>query len=136
MRAPHQLYQAWTVRPTAVTIPVVMLPIGVIALILGDDASRAFANLGGGLLIRVMGAAMVTGSTLVIVSILRDDVFIEGLGLSLAALGAAIYGAGVILGLGSQGLVAGLGYLAVTLALLGRVRLLVVTAPHTDRRDT
>lgn len=132
MKALRLMYQAWSTKPTAVTIPVVMLPIGIAALILGDDASRAFANLGGALLVRMMGAAMVTGSVLVIVSILRDDASVEVIGLAIAALGAAIYGAGVIMGLGTQGIVAGLGYLAITLAFLGRIRLLVRAARPDD----
>jgi hypothetical protein len=128
VNALRQIYKAWNQKPTAVTIPLFMLPIGIAALILGDDASRAFANLGGAVLIRIMGAAMVTGSTLVMVSLLRDDALVEVCGLAFAALGAAIYSAGVLLGLGTQGVVAGLGFLAITVAFLGRIRLLVHAA--------
>lgn len=122
------LARAWSAKPTAVTIPIVMVPIGICALILGTDISQAFTNIsadGGVVVIRIMGAAMLTGGVLVIVSIVRGDAVQEAIGLAFAAFGAAIYGGGVVIGLGEQGLVAGLGYLAIAVGFVGRIRLLV-----------
>lgn len=123
-----KLRSAWNNKPTAVTVPLAMIPIGIAALILGEDASRAFTEIGGGVVIRFMGAVMLAGGTSVLIAILRDDPLYELIGLVLAALGAAIYGTGVILGLGTQGVVAGIGYLAMSAAFLGRIRLLMRAA--------
>lgn len=128
-----QLRLAWRTKPTAVTVPLAMIPIGIAAVILGDGASKAFDNLGGGVIIRLMGLVMVAGGFFVIQGILKNSTLHEVIGLTLAALGAAIYGAGVILGLRTQGLVAGLGYLAMALAFLGRIQLLMRAAGSLSR---
>lgn len=131
MNAISRLYRTWAVKPTAVTLPTFLIPIGIAALILGDNVSAAFTNLGGGTIIRCMGASMALGGILVITSIIRNDALAEVIGLALAALGAAIYGAGVITGLQLQGIVAGLGYLGMTVAFLGRILLLLRAAGRT-----
>ena len=125
------LRRAWATKPTAVAIPMAMIPIGIAALVFGDDASRAFTELGGGIIIRFLGACMVAGGALVLASILRNDALAEVIGLALCALGAAIYGLGVIFGLGSQGIIAGLGYLGITAGFLGRIALLMRAARDT-----
>lgn len=130
----NRLRTAWVTKPTAVTVPLAMIPIGVAALILGEDASRAFANIGGGTVIRFMGAVMLAGGISVLAAILRDDALYELVGLVLAALGAAIYGIGVILGLGTHGVIAGGGFLAMAIAFLGRIRLLM-RAARSQRND-
>jgi hypothetical protein len=128
------LHRVWRENPTTV-IALIMIPTGISAVILGDGVSKAFSNLGGATLIRCMGVAMLAGAALIITSITRDDALQEVLGLSLCALGAAIYGLGVILGLGTQGVVAGLGYLSITLAMLGRIWHLANVATDTTPPD-
>jgi hypothetical protein len=126
------LRNAWCTKPLAVTLPVVMIPIGIVALILGDGVSRAFANVGGGPVIRVMGAAMLLGGILVVISILRDDATFEVMGLALGIFGTLIYGLGVILGLGAQGLVTGPENLGIAFAFMGRIALLLRRARSID----
>lgn len=124
MNAGRLLWAAWRTQPTAVTLPLGMTVIGLAAIILGDDASRAFTELGGGAMIRVMGAAMLAGGLLVAVSIVRNDVLLEVIGLALAAFGATVYGIGVMLGLGLNGLVTGPENVLIALAFFGRIALI------------
>lgn len=123
-----RLRRAWRENPTTV-IAIIMIPTGTAALILGDGVSKAFSNLGGATPVRCMGIVMLTGAAFIITSVIRDDALQEVLGLSLCALGAAIYGLGVILGLRTQGIVAGLGYLSITVAMLGRIWYLAAPPP-------
>lgn len=118
------LWAAWREQPTAVTLPLGMTIIGIAAIILGDNASRAFTELGGGSMIRVMGAAMLVGGILVTTGIIRSDYLLEVIGLALAAFGATVYGIGVILGLGTQGLVTGPENLLIAVAFFGRIALI------------
>ena len=118
------LWAAWREQPTAVTLPLGMTVIGLAAVILGDNASRAFAELGGGAMIRVMGAAMLVGGLLVAASIVRSDRLLEVIGLALAAFGATVYGVGVMFGLGTQGLVTGPENLLIAAAFFGRIALI------------
>lgn len=120
-----RLYSAWQKTQTPVILPISLICVGIVSLVLGDGASKAFDNLGGGALIRLMGVFMIVGGVLIISSILKNNFAREVLGLAFAALGAAIYGGGVILGLHSQGLVSGIGYTGITLTLLGRIYFLV-----------
>lgn len=101
-----------------------MTLIGIAAIILGDHASRAFTELGGGSMIRVMGAAMLVGGLLVATGIVRADFFLEVIGLALAAFGATVYGIGVVMGLGTQGLVTGPENILIALAFFGRIALI------------
>jgi hypothetical protein len=101
-----------------------MTLIGLDAIILGDNASRAFTELGGGSMIRVMGAAMFIGGLLVAAGIARADYLFEVIGLALAAFGSTVYGLGVMLGLGTQGLVTGPENLLIAVAFLGRIALI------------
>jgi len=118
------LWAAWREQPTAVTLPLGMTLIGLAAIILGDNASRAFTELGGGAMIRVMGAAMLVGGLLVATSIVRNDYLLEVIGLALAAFGATVYGIGVILGLGLNGLVTGPENILIAVAFFGRIALI------------
>lgn len=120
-----RLYSAWQKTQTPVILPISLICVGIVSLVLGDGASKAFDNLGGGGLIRLMGGFMIVGGVLIISSILKNNFAREVLGLALAALGAAIYGGGVILGLHAQGLVSGIGYTGITLTLLGRIFFLI-----------
>lgn len=125
---------AWRTKPIATTMPLAMVIVGILAVVLGDSASRAFDNLGGDIMIRVLGVALMIGGALATTGLVRNDSMVELFGLTLAALGAAIYGVGVILGLQTQGLIAGLGYLAIAVAFLGRIQLLL-RAADSLRRD-
>jgi hypothetical protein len=120
----RMLWAAWREQPTAVTLPLGMTLIGLAAIILGEDASRAFTELGGAAMIRVMGAAMLIGGLLVAVGIARSDYLLEVIGLALAAFGATVYGIGVVLGLGLNGLVTGPENLLIALAFFGRIAMI------------
>jgi hypothetical protein len=122
--ARRKIYHAWREQPTAVTLPLGMIFLGLGAMILGDHVSRAFTEIGGGAMIRVMGAAMFAGGLLVAISIIRDDIFLEVMGLALTAFGATFFGIGVILGLGVQGFVAGGENLLIALAFFGRIAMI------------
>ncbi|MGH3985756.1 MAG: hypothetical protein ACRDTZ_00355 [Pseudonocardiaceae bacterium] len=119
---------AWNTRPTIVTIPLGLIPLGIAAIIIGENASRAFTNLGGGTLVRVLGLAMVVGGVLFAVSVALDDAMYEAMGLSVTTLGVSIYGCGVVFGLGEQGMLAGGGYVLIAIGFLGRIRLLLARA--------
>jgi tetrahydromethanopterin S-methyltransferase subunit C len=119
------LWAAWRQQPTAVTLPLVLIPVGLLGIILGDDASRAFANFGGGTLIRILGLAMLACGILVVTSIILDDATFEVMGLALGVFGTIVYGVGVILGLGTQGLITGPENIGIAVAFLGRIALLL-----------
>jgi hypothetical protein len=120
----------WRKSPPLTVIMFTLIIVGLAAIILGDGASKAFANLGGSVIIRIMGSLLIIGAGLVIVGIGRNNAFIEVSGLLLALLGTSIYGCGAILGLHSQGLVSGLGYLGITAAMVHRVYIIL----SSDRR--
>jgi hypothetical protein len=124
-----RLWCAWIEEPTVTTLPLVMIPIGVEALILGGHASKAFDNLGGAFLVRGLGAALLVGGLVVVAGIIRRDPALEPIGLAIAAVGATLYGGGVMLGLGSQGLIAGQFALGVAIGFLGRIRKAIREAP-------
>jgi hypothetical protein len=119
------LWAAWRQQPTAVTLPLGMILIGLLAVVLGENASRAFTELGGSTMIRVMGLAMLTGGLLVVTSIILDDATFEVMGLALGVFGTIVYGVGVILGLGTQGLITGPENIGIAVAFLGRIALLL-----------
>jgi hypothetical protein len=128
-----RLYLAWKKAQTPVVLPLALTCVGVVSLVLGDHASKAFSNIGGSVIIRVMGAAMVIGGALILSSIINYSALREVVGLALAAFGAAIYGGGVVLGLAEQGLVSGIGYTGITLTLLGRLGFILRAAKTADR---
>lgn len=105
----------------AVTLPLGMILIGLVTVVLGESVSRAFVELGGSAMIRVMGAAMLTGGLLVAASIIRNDFLLEVIGLALAAFGCTVYGIGVLFGLGLNGLVTGPENLLLALGFFGRI---------------
>lgn len=135
-RAPRQgrLALAWQVQPYGLTIAATAVPVGLLALVAGDRVSAALSHLGAGVVSRFMGALLLTGGALVLASVFRRGATLEAAGLALLAAGAGIYGAGVILGLGWGGMVAGPGYLAVSVASARRVQILLTLAaeacPH------
>ena len=99
-----------------------LLPIpGVLGLVLGDDVSRALSNIAADHVSRGMGAAFLIGSVLVLFGVLRCEPIVEATGLVFMAMGAAVYGLGVMLGLGLAGMVAGPGFLAIALGTAFRI---------------
>lgn len=100
-----------------------ILPLpGVLAIIYGDGVSRALSNLVADDLSRGMGAALLTGAVLVLFGVLRREPLVEVSGLIFLSMGCAIYGLGVMLGLGLAGMVAGPGFLAIALGTVFRIR--------------
>lgn len=99
-----------------------ILPLpGILAVIFGDDVSRALSNLVADDLSRGMGGALLLGGLLVLFGVLRREPLVEVSGLVITAVGCAIYGLGVVLGLGLAGMVAGPGFLAIALGTAFRV---------------
>ncbi len=123
MTSLRRLWSAWRDHPET-TLPMFMITTGFTAVILGVHASRAFTDLGGATVIRILGFAMAAGGILVLTGILRADPLLEPVGLSVAAVGCVLYGLGVIAGLGAGGLIA--GQLALGLAVFFILRVLLV----------
>lgn len=123
------VWVAWLTQPIATTLLFVMISTGSEALILGDHASKAFGNFGGATLVRVLGVALLLGGLIVLGGIVREDPALEPIGLTFVALGTAIYGGGVIAGLGPQGLIAGQLALGITIGALGRIWRLIRAVP-------
>lgn len=119
------LRHSFRVKPLNTAVNLGAIPIGLTAALMGDWVSRAFANLGGGPVVRIMGAALCIGGILCLISILRKDPVIEAMGLVLTALGAVLYCIGAFLGLANQGIMSGGMYFLVCIGLLGRVWLLI-----------
>lgn len=128
-----RIYGAWKRARTPVVLPIALTAVGIVSLILGEHASKAFTNLGGTGVIRIMGVFMIVGGVLIVSSIVKASYLREVVGLAFASLGAAIYGSGVILGLHGQGLVSGIGYTGITLTLLGRIFFLLQEARARER---
>ncbi|HEX4100541.1 MAG TPA: hypothetical protein VHY21_08365 [Pseudonocardiaceae bacterium] len=129
----RQLQSAWVHRPYTVVLAVVLLFPGVLAIIYGDEVSQALSNIAAGTISRLMGTLLVVGSALTLRGIARNRALTETLGLTVTAIGCAIYGLGVILGLGLHGAVAGSGFLAIAAATIRRVITLAAVAREVDR---
>lgn len=112
-----------TARPMSVIIPAALIPIGAITTALGPDASRAFTLLPDGVkfIAHSMGMLMLLGGVLVLLGVASGETFTELVGLVLLATGCAIYGGGVIIGLGVGGLITGPMFLAIAVASITRV---------------
>lgn len=115
-------------RPYTIVFGVVLLVPGTLAVIYGDQVSRALETISTGPLSRLMGVALLAGSVITLVGIALGRSLWEALGLTLMAAGCAIYGIGVIMGLGLAGMVAGPGFLAIALGSTLRVVSLLTTA--------
>jgi hypothetical protein len=115
------LIRAWS-ESIAVTIPVFMILAGLGALILGAQTSRAFEAINADIPIRVVGAAMLLGGILVMYGRVRHDTLWEVAGYSVAAFGAALYGIGALLGLGTYGLITGIVHLGIATQFVRQVR--------------
>lgn len=110
-------------RPMSVVIPAALIPIGAVATALGPDASRAFTLLpdGARFIAHSMGMCMLLGGVLVLLGIANSETFTELIGLCLLALGCAVYGVGVVIGLGVNGLITGPMFVAICVAAVIRV---------------
>ncbi len=127
------LRTAWDVQPFSFTFSLVTVPVGLLAVLLGDRVSRAFSEIGEGVVSRFLGVLFLVGGSLALAGIVRRTSVFEALGLSALSAGAALYGTGVILGLGMSGMVAGPGYLAISVALARRVQILLALAEESGR---
>jgi hypothetical protein len=130
----HALFVEWQIRPMATSMTIASVVTGICALVLGPHASRAFTIIVGGrhgvdaLIARGMGAFLAIGGLLVVAGVVRYGSFIELLGLGCMSAGAFIYGVGVLIGLGINGLIAGLFALGLSLGAALRVVLLAFVA--------
>ena len=129
----QQLQSAWVHRPYTVVLAVVLLVPGVLAVFYGDEVSQALSNIAAGTISRLMGTLLVVGSVLTLTGIARNRTLTETFGLTVTAIGCAIYGLGVMLGLGLHGAVAGSGFLAIAAATIRRVITLAAVAREVDR---
>jgi hypothetical protein len=111
----------WIDRQAGLVIPLILTPVGLVSLILGDNVSKAFANVGGDSIVRILGAAMVVGGIIALWGVWRNDPLFEVIGLLFIASGCSIYVVGDLLGLHLLGLLAAAGHLCVILTLVGRV---------------
>ncbi|MGH3814036.1 MAG: hypothetical protein ACRDUV_16555 [Pseudonocardiaceae bacterium] len=131
--AVQRLQWAWVQRPYTVVLSAVLLVPGALAIVYGDQVSAALSKIAADSISRLMGILLVVGPTLTLVGIARNRTLTETLGLTVTAIGCAIYGLGVILGLGLQGAVAGSGFLAIGAATILRVMTLAALAREADR---
>lgn len=125
----RRVWCAWLERPTVTTLPLILVFAGIGAVWLGNHASKAFDNFGGSVLVRVLGSLLVLGGVTVLAGILRRDRALEPIGLTFTVCGLAIYGAGAVCGLGTQGLISGLVALGAAAGFLGQIRLLIRESP-------
>jgi hypothetical protein len=117
----QQLQAAWVNRPYTVVLAAVLLIPGALAIVFGDEVSSALSAIAAGTISHMMGVLLVAGSVLTLIGIARHQTLTETLGLTATAIGCAIYGLGVILGLGLHGAVAGSGFLAIAAGTIRRV---------------
>ncbi len=130
----QRLQLAWVDRPYTVVLAAVLVVPGALAVIYGDDVSRALATIAADTVSRGMGVALLAGGITTIIGIARGRSLVEVIGLALLAVGCGIYGLGVLLGLGFAGAVAGSGFLAIALATVRRVVTLAAVAPGAENR--
>lgn len=115
-------------RPYTLALALVLPIPGTLALIYGDAVSAALGNIAADTVSRFMGAALLAGAVLTLIGLARNKHVYEFTGLSILAIGLAVYGLGVLLGLGLQGAVAGPIALAVSLGTVLRLRSLSAKA--------
>lgn len=121
-----RLMVALRMRAMATTMSLGSIPVGIMALALGDGASRAFTLIpGGALMAHAFGIFLILGGGLVVLAILKSDVSIETIGLACISAGAAVYSFGVYIGLGVNGLIAGTLSLLLALGSLLRISFLL-----------
>ena len=132
----ERLKTAYVMRAMATVMSGGMIPVGVIGLAMGKDSSRAFSVISGGSLVaHAFGGLLALGGVFVLVGIARAEAFGEVMGLSLIAMGAALYAGGVYLGLGLNGLIAGSLAALISLGAASRVSFLLRLAKMAKQAD-
>lgn len=131
----HRLNLARTHRPFTLVFAFVLPIPGALAIIYGDDVSRALNTISAGVLSRVIGIALLVGAMATVTGLARGVSLYEAAGLTLMSGACTIYGVGVILGLGLGGMVAGPMALAVALAMILRVVSLTTIAREVSNID-
>jgi hypothetical protein len=125
------------IRPTVTSMTFASIFVGMCAMVMGQNASRAFIELGGqsggALIAHVMGVALFLGGVAALAGIARLGSLVELLGLGLISAGAFIYAVAVFLGLGASGLIA--GGLASGLSLGTALRVVLLTRAATRLYD-
>lgn len=121
------LFYHGTRVPFATNLPLISVPIGLLALVIGPDISRGFTNVfHRPEPVYVWGVVMLLGGLQVARGIGSRHPSKERAGLYILALAYAFYGLFVMVGLGRSGLVT--GPLTVTLALCCVLRARVILA--------
>jgi hypothetical protein len=117
MRLHRRLASRIARYPFATLLSLVSIPIGLLAVALGQSVSRSFTIVyAQPSLVYVWGAVMCGGGLAVLLGILRGTPSFELAGLLTLGLAFSFYGVSVLLGLGMGGLVAGPISLALGLA--------------------
>ena len=94
-------------RPYTLSLGFMMPYSGILALIYGDRVSSALSNISSGVPSRVIGGSLLVGGIAVIIGVFWGRYFIEATGIALLAFAFALYGIGVMIGLGLSGMIAG-----------------------------
>jgi hypothetical protein len=118
-------YRWLTRTQTLFILPSTLLLAGLAALVFGHNAAKSFDYVGGDLTIRALGAELVISTVVILYSFIAHDAVWETFGSLGAAVGAAFYGLALIIGLGTQGLVSGIGYCGIAVVMLSRLLFMV-----------
>jgi hypothetical protein len=112
----------WLTRTqTLFILPSTLFLAGLSALVFGRNAAKSFEYVGGDLTIRALGAELVISAAVIIYGFITHDAVWEAFGSLAVALGALFYGLAIMIGLGTQGLVSGIGYIGISVVMLSRV---------------
>jgi len=130
----QRLVESWRYRPYVTAFPIGLIPVGVLAILFGDKVSAALGNLAANNISRGMGFALFTGGLITLLGILSHRALSVTLGMGIMAFGLALYGVGVILGLGLAGMVAGpIALIAAVATIRQVVTLAQITEVKGDR---
>ena len=117
----QRLVESWKHRPYVTGFAVGLIPVGVLAILLGDKVSAALGNLAANTISRGMGFALFTGGLITLLGITSHRALTLTVGMGVMAFGLSLYGVGVVLGLGLAGMVAGPIALIATIATIRQV---------------
>lgn len=116
----------WLTRTqTLFILPSTLLLAGLSALVFGRHAAKSFDYVGGDLTIRALGAELVVSAAVILYGFVTHDAICETFGSLGTALGAMFYGLAIMIGLGTQGLVSGIGYIGISVVMMSRVLFMV-----------
>jgi hypothetical protein len=116
----------WLTRTqTLFILPSTLLVAGLSALVFGHNAAKSFDYVGGDLTIRALGAELVISAAVILYGFITHNAVSETFGSLGTAMGAAFYGFAIMIGLGTQGLVSGIGYLGISVVMMSRVMFMV-----------